>query len=240
MIKNGRGRSAVTAALRHYLPVATAALLAAVVPLTVLGPANASSVPAGASSGTHTVANQSSRADVAGTATQLRNMGLTVGTPSGSIVAWGDAGIVNDALTLFADQDPMAIFTGLNETGTGYMLIRGTNIARWVGLTAGANVPIASVRNESDGNVVVYDQMTGRLNVAEDKHTAENLPIPHAAGTTRRAGATHGAVAYATEPGLLSGGQIQIPVQVPVNICSSSVGIVSVINPAFGNACVQA
>ncbi|MEU8779051.1 chaplin [Streptomyces sp. NPDC048606] len=240
MIRHGHGRNAVRAALRHYVPMTTAALLAVVVPLTVLGPANASSVPAGASSGTHTVANQSSRADVAAIAAQLRNMGLTVSTPSGTIVAWGDAVIVNNALTLFADQDPMAIFTGLNETGTGYMLIRGTNIARWIGLTAGSNVPIASVRNESDGTVVVYDQNTGRLNVAEDQHTAENLPVPHAAGTSHRAGATHGAIAYTTAPGVLANYQIQIPVSAPIAICGTSTGIVAALNPAVGSACILA
>ncbi|MFD8145334.1 chaplin [Streptomyces sp. NPDC059708] len=161
-------------------------------------------------------------------------MGLTVRTPSGTIVAWGDAAIVNNAVTQFADEDPLALFTGPNETGTGYMLIRGTNTHRWIGLTAGGNVPIASVRNESDGNVVVYDQNTGRLNVAEDKHTAEDLPIPHTAGTT------HGAVAYATTPDILSGQQIQIPVHIPINTCGNSIGVISALSPTFGNTCIHA
>ncbi|MEV6974700.1 chaplin [Kitasatospora sp. NPDC093806] len=44
----------------------------------------------------------------------------------------------------------------------------------------------------------------------------------------------------AGSPGVLSGNQIQIPVHVPVNVCGNSIGIISILNPAFGNTCVNA
>ncbi|KIF69480.1 membrane protein [Streptomyces sp. AcH 505] len=40
-------------------------------------------------------------------------------------------------------------------------------------------------------------------------------------------------------PGVLSGNVIQVPVHVPVNVCGNSIGVISLLNPAFGNACVN-
>ncbi|MEV7185255.1 chaplin [Kitasatospora sp. NPDC093102] len=44
----------------------------------------------------------------------------------------------------------------------------------------------------------------------------------------------------AGSPGVLSGNQIQVPVHVPVNLCGNTVSVVGVLNPAFGNHCVNA
>ncbi|MFC1420040.1 chaplin [Streptacidiphilus cavernicola] len=38
-------------------------------------------------------------------------------------------------------------------------------------------------------------------------------------------------------PGVLSGNVVQIPVDVPVNVCGNSVNVVGLLNPAFGNHC---
>ncbi|MEV0189125.1 chaplin [Kitasatospora sp. NPDC089913] len=43
----------------------------------------------------------------------------------------------------------------------------------------------------------------------------------------------------AGSPGVLSGNQIQIPVHIPVNVCGNSIGVISILNPAFGNTCVN-
>jgi hypothetical protein len=40
-------------------------------------------------------------------------------------------------------------------------------------------------------------------------------------------------------PGVLSGNNVQVPVHVPVNLCGNSVDIVGVLNPTFGNHCVN-
>ncbi len=39
--------------------------------------------------------------------------------------------------------------------------------------------------------------------------------------------------------GVVSGNVIQVPVHIPVNVCGNTVDIVGVLNPVFGNACVN-
>jgi hypothetical protein len=38
-------------------------------------------------------------------------------------------------------------------------------------------------------------------------------------------------------PGVLSGNVIQVPIDIPVNVCGDSVNVVGALNPAFGNRC---
>ena len=40
-------------------------------------------------------------------------------------------------------------------------------------------------------------------------------------------------------PGVLSGNSVQVPVEVGVNACGNSVDVVGVLNPTFGNTCVN-
>ncbi|MEV7421421.1 MULTISPECIES: chaplin [unclassified Streptomyces] len=40
-------------------------------------------------------------------------------------------------------------------------------------------------------------------------------------------------------PGVLSGGGVQVPVDIPVNACGNSVDLVGILNPVFGNECVN-
>ncbi|MFJ5267640.1 chaplin [Streptomyces sp. NPDC088358] len=40
-------------------------------------------------------------------------------------------------------------------------------------------------------------------------------------------------------PGVLSGNVVQVPVNVPVNLCGNTVDVVGLLNPAFGNACAN-
>ncbi|MFB7472333.1 chaplin [Kitasatospora sp. NPDC056184] len=60
-------------------------------------------------------------------------------------------------------------------------------------------------------------------------------------------GAAGGAVASsgaegvaANSPGVVSGNQLQVPVHVPINLCGNSINIIGVLNPAFGNTCINA
>ncbi|WP_369207060.1 chaplin [Streptomyces sp. PU-14G] len=50
------------------------------------------------------------------------------------------------------------------------------------------------------------------------------------------AGAQGGA---ANSPGVVSGNVIQVPVHVPVNVCGNTIDIIGLLNPAFGNTCVN-
>ncbi|NYV75913.1 chaplin [Streptomyces sp. UH6] len=45
--------------------------------------------------------------------------------------------------------------------------------------------------------------------------------------------------AAAGSPGVVSGNVIQVPVHVPVNVCGNSISVIGLLNPAFGNVCVN-
>ncbi|MDI3388465.1 chaplin [Streptomyces sp. B-S-A8] len=47
----------------------------------------------------------------------------------------------------------------------------------------------------------------------------------------------HGAAAGS--PGVGSGNVVQVPVHVPVNVCGNTVNVIGLLNPAFGNTCVN-
>ncbi|MER6343107.1 chaplin ChpG [Streptomyces sp. NPDC001595] len=60
------------------------------------------------------------------------------------------------------------------------------------------------------------------------------------AGTAGVAAADSGAQgAAAHSPGVLSGNVVQVPVHIPVNVCGNTVDIIGLLNPAFGNTCVN-
>lgn len=60
------------------------------------------------------------------------------------------------------------------------------------------------------------------------------------AGTAGIAAADSGAQgAAAHSPGVLSGNVVQVPVHVPVNVCGNTVNVIGLLNPAFGNECVN-
>jgi hypothetical protein len=40
-------------------------------------------------------------------------------------------------------------------------------------------------------------------------------------------------------PGVLSGNVVQVPVHVPVNVCGNTVNVIALLNPAFGNTCIN-
>ncbi|MFE4174612.1 chaplin [Streptomyces sp. NPDC056909] len=44
----------------------------------------------------------------------------------------------------------------------------------------------------------------------------------------------------AGSPGVLSGNVLQIPIHVPINLCGNTIDVIGVLNPAFGNVCVNA
>ncbi|MBL1067407.1 chaplin ChpH [Streptomyces sp. 7-21] len=40
-------------------------------------------------------------------------------------------------------------------------------------------------------------------------------------------------------PGVISGNVIQVPVNVPINLCGNTINVIGLLNPAFGNTCVN-
>jgi hypothetical protein len=44
----------------------------------------------------------------------------------------------------------------------------------------------------------------------------------------------------AGSPGVISGNEIQIPVHVPINLCGDTIDVIGLINPDYGNTCINA
>ncbi|MEV7163418.1 chaplin [Streptomyces microflavus] len=68
-----------------------------------------------------------------------------------------------------------------------------------------------------------------------------------AAGTLMAMGAAAPAMAdsaaeaiAAGSPGVLSGNVVQVPVHIPVNVCGNTVNVIGLLNPTFGNTCINA
>ncbi|MFJ9924663.1 MULTISPECIES: chaplin [Streptomyces] len=40
-------------------------------------------------------------------------------------------------------------------------------------------------------------------------------------------------------PGVLSGNVVQLPINIPVNVCGNTIDVIGLLNPAFGNTCVN-
>lgn len=40
-------------------------------------------------------------------------------------------------------------------------------------------------------------------------------------------------------PGVASGNVVQVPIHVPVNVCGNTISVIGLLNPAFGNHCVN-
>ncbi|MFI1977389.1 MULTISPECIES: chaplin [Streptomyces] len=60
------------------------------------------------------------------------------------------------------------------------------------------------------------------------------------AGAAGAAAADAGAEAAAVKsPGVASGNAIQVPINIPINLCGNTISVVGALNPAFGNACIN-
>ncbi|MER0446471.1 chaplin [Streptomyces sp. Edi4] len=61
-----------------------------------------------------------------------------------------------------------------------------------------------------------------------------------AAGGAAPAFADAGAEGAAVgSPGVLSGNLLQVPVHVPINVCGNTIDVIGLLNPAFGNTCIN-
>jgi hypothetical protein len=40
-------------------------------------------------------------------------------------------------------------------------------------------------------------------------------------------------------PGVISGNVVQVPIHIPVNVCGNTINIIGLLNPAFGNVCIN-
>jgi hypothetical protein len=69
---------------------------------------------------------------------------------------------------------------------------------------------------------------------------ATGLAATAVLGGATAASADSGAKGGATKsPGFISGNVVQVPVDVPINVCGNTVDILALLNPTFGNVCVN-
>ncbi|MFJ4847971.1 MULTISPECIES: chaplin [unclassified Streptomyces] len=50
---------------------------------------------------------------------------------------------------------------------------------------------------------------------------------------------SHASGVAAGSPGVLSGNLIQVPVNIPINLCGNTINVVGLLNPAAGNVCIN-
>ncbi|MFR9800100.1 chaplin [Streptomyces sp. MS06] len=67
--------------------------------------------------------------------------------------------------------------------------------------------------------------------------TAAAAAVAGGAGAAVADSGANGAAAHS--PGVLSGNVVQAPIHVPVNVCGNTVDVIGLLNPAFGNTCVN-
>ncbi|PRH77215.1 chaplin [Streptomyces solincola] len=72
--------------------------------------------------------------------------------------------------------------------------------------------------------------------VAAVAAAAGGLMLAGAGMAVADAGAQGAAVG---SPGVLSGNVVQVPVHVPVNVCGNTINVIGLLNPAFGNTCIN-
>ncbi|WP_063796083.1 chaplin [Peterkaempfera griseoplana] len=70
--------------------------------------------------------------------------------------------------------------------------------------------------------------------------SAASLGVIVAGATAAAAQGADAEAAAVGSPGVVSGNVVQVPIDIPINLCGNSVNIVGILNPAFGNTCINA
>ncbi|MFE1173394.1 chaplin [Streptomyces sp. NPDC058773] len=68
---------------------------------------------------------------------------------------------------------------------------------------------------------------------------AAGVAVLGGAGVAGAHGGAGAAGVAQNSPGVISGNLIQVPVDIPVNVCGNTVNIGGLLNPAFGNICAN-
>jgi hypothetical protein len=85
-----------------------------------------------------------------------------------------------------------------------------------------------------------HQSMTAEKGKLMKKTAAVVAGVVMALGLAAPAFADAGAEGAAIgSPGVLSGNVVQVPVHIPVNVCGNSINVIGLLNPAFGNTCVN-
>lgn len=89
-------------------------------------------------------------------------------------------------------------------------------------------------------DVSATDPLREGLKVKYAKVAAVAAGTLMAVGSAAPAFADSGASGAAVgSPGVISGDVIQIPIAIPINLCGNTIDIIGLLNPAFGNNCLN-
>jgi hypothetical protein len=225
-----RNKSARTASnCRAAGLIAAAGLIGAVVPVTASAPASAAVRPTAG----HAVTGDA--------LLTLEALGLVVVVNDGFIAASGPAAIVRVATGLFAAAGDYALYTGQDETGTGYLALTYDNPVDWVELQIPSVVTIGSITNDTTDNVGWYTDSAGTGTLTDEERPESTSNFAATAARTDATPYDSGAEGVAVgSPGIVSGNVIQVPVHIPINLCGNSIDVIGLLNPASGNICVNA
>ncbi|MFD3590580.1 chaplin [Streptomyces sp. NPDC058683] len=67
--------------------------------------------------------------------------------------------------------------------------------------------------------------------------TAAVAAVAGGAGVAAADSGANGAAAHS--PGVVSGNVIEVPIHVPVNVCGNTIDVIGLLNPAFGETCLN-
>ncbi|MFU9038630.1 MULTISPECIES: chaplin [Streptomyces] len=68
---------------------------------------------------------------------------------------------------------------------------------------------------------------------------AAGVAVVGAAGMASASSGAAAAGGAVRSPGVLSGNLVQVPISIPINVCGNTINLVGLLNPAFGNVCIN-
>ncbi|MFI6082254.1 chaplin [Streptomyces sp. NPDC051217] len=170
---------------------------------------------------------------------QVTRKGLITVAAAGGVLALGGG---------YAQADAGAEGTAANSPG----VLSGNNVQVPVHVpvnACGNTVNVVGVLNPAMGNACANKSDGGRGPGGDGSHGGGSQGGgshgPGAGGKGGSHGGSGGGGSHAeggtgNSPGVGSGNLIQVPIDIPVNVCGNSVDIVGALNPAIGNECVNA
>ncbi|MEU9603730.1 chaplin [Streptomyces sp. NPDC048057] len=160
---------------------------------------------------------------------QVTRKGLITMAAAGGALALGGS---------YAQADSGAYGAATNSPGVA----SGNNVQVPVNVpvnACGNSVDVVGLLNPAFGNECANTS-------AKPKPVSNPAPAaPHpgtatpVGGGSQTGGGAHAGGGTANSPGVGSGNNVQVPVDVPVNACGNTVDVVSLLNPAFGNDCAN-
>lgn len=179
---------------------------------------------------------------------QVTRKGLITMAAAGGVLALSggyahaDAGAVGGASNspgvLSGNSVQIPLEVPVNVCGNSVNVVGLLNPAAGNACANNSNGAAAGQHGSSAGSSSSGSHAAGHGRASDDRGQGVRAGTGkhRAAGSDNGGGATAQGVAKGS-PGLLSGNQIQVPIDIPVNACGNSVTIGGLLNPALGNTC---